>query len=233
MLFVDVGGTKTQLTSAHIDRKFPSNTERLPALLQKIIRAIPKLDQLVVGLRGVWTSPEKNVWKKKLSKLAPKLTILSDIELAHRRAFGETDAGIVLSGGTGSIAFGRNSKGKTARAGGLGVMVGDEGSGFWIGKTWLKKNFEDRGDWQTVRRYVKNPEAVRAIAGLATNVLSRAEKNPRSLERNIAIEAAAHLSRLIWRVRRELKLDNEASIYLVGGLFAHAWFKKEFLKLCY
>ncbi len=181
----------------------------------------------------MWTSAEKEVWKKKLSKLAPKLTILSDIELVHRQAFGETGIGIVISAGTGSIAFGRNSKGKTARAGGLGVMVGDEGSGFWIGKTWLKKNFEDRGDWQTVRRYVKDPEAVRAIAGLASNVLTRAEKNPKSLERKIAVEATAHLSRLIWRVRRELNLGNQAPIYLVGGLFAHPWFKKEFLKRCY
>jgi N-acetylglucosamine kinase-like BadF-type ATPase len=216
-----------------VDRTFPSDTQRLPAQLREILRGVPKVDRLVIGLRGVWTTPEKNIWKKKLSKLAPHLTVLSDIELAHRRAFGETDAGIVISGGTGSIAFGRNADGKTARAGGLGVMLGDEGSGFWIGKNWLKQNFEDRGDWQTVRRYVKNPDAVRVIAGLADGVLTRAEKKPRSLERTIALEAAAHLSRLIWRVRRELDLDNEAPIYVVGGLFEHAWFKKEFLKLCY
>ena len=140
-----MGGTKTQLNSAHIDRKFPSNADNLPSQLRKLLRQMPKVDRLVVGLRGVWTSEEKNVWKKKLAKLAPKLTIISDIELAHRRAFGETDSGIVISGGTGSIAFGRNEKGETARAGGLGVMVGDEGSGFWIGKTWLKQKFEDRG----------------------------------------------------------------------------------------
>ena len=35
--------------------------------------------------------------------------------------------------GTGSIAYGRNSKGETARAGGWGYAISDEGSGHWIG----------------------------------------------------------------------------------------------------
>jgi N-acetylglucosamine kinase-like BadF-type ATPase len=232
-LFVDVGGTKTQLNSDHVNRKFPSAPSQLPARLRKIISATAKIDQLVVGIRGVWTSAEKNVWKRQLAGLAPKLTILSDIELSHRRAFGETEPGIVLSAGTGSVAFGRNARGKTARAGGLGVMLGDEGSGFWIGKMWLKRHFEERGDWQTVRAFVKRDDAVRAIAGLANSILVRASKKPKSVERQIAIDAVRHLSRLIWQVRRELKMNNAAPIHLVGGLFEHRWFKREFLKRCY
>ena len=38
--------------------------------------------------------------------------------------------GIVTIAGTGSIAFGRNAAGKTARAGGWGYVFGDEGSAF-------------------------------------------------------------------------------------------------------
>lgn len=42
--------------------------------------------------------------------------------------------GILAIAGTGSIIFGINEQGRTARAGGWGHRVGDEGSGYWIGK---------------------------------------------------------------------------------------------------
>src|SRR5262249_43297302 len=43
-------------------------------------------------------------------------------------------AGIVIIAGTGSIVYGRNAAGEAARAGGWGHMIGDEGSGYWIGR---------------------------------------------------------------------------------------------------
>ncbi|MED4907934.1 BadF/BadG/BcrA/BcrD ATPase family protein [Brevibacillus centrosporus] len=42
--------------------------------------------------------------------------------------------GILVIAGTGSIAFGVNDAQETSRAGGWGHRVGDEGSGYWIGK---------------------------------------------------------------------------------------------------
>lgn len=42
--------------------------------------------------------------------------------------------GVVLIAGTGSIAYGRDAHGGAARAGGWGHVLGDEGSGFWIGR---------------------------------------------------------------------------------------------------
>jgi N-acetylglucosamine kinase-like BadF-type ATPase len=45
--------------------------------------------------------------------------------------------GVALIAGTGSIAYGRNGDGRAARAGGWGYLLGDEGSGFWIGRTAL------------------------------------------------------------------------------------------------
>ncbi|HYM24354.1 MAG TPA: BadF/BadG/BcrA/BcrD ATPase family protein [Vicinamibacterales bacterium] len=44
------------------------------------------------------------------------------------------DPAIVVIAGTGSIVYGRNSAGDAARAGGWGHMIGDEGSGYWIGR---------------------------------------------------------------------------------------------------
>ncbi|WP_312112192.1 N-acetylglucosamine kinase [Brevibacillus reuszeri] len=57
--------------------------------------------------------------------------------------------GILVIAGTGSIAFGVNEKQQTARAGGWGHRVGDEGSGYWIGKQAIMavlKDADGRGE---------------------------------------------------------------------------------------
>lgn len=46
--------------------------------------------------------------------------------------------GIITIAGTGSIAFGRNAEGRTARAGGWGYVFGDEGGGFDIARQALR-----------------------------------------------------------------------------------------------
>ncbi len=44
------------------------------------------------------------------------------------------EVGIVLIAGTGSIALGQDRQGHTARAGGWGYLIGDEGSGYDLGR---------------------------------------------------------------------------------------------------
>ena len=44
-----------------------------------------------------------------------------------------TVPGINIVAGTGSIAFGKNESGETARCGGWSEWFGDEGSGYWLG----------------------------------------------------------------------------------------------------
>src|SRR6476661_7546893 len=46
--------------------------------------------------------------------------------------------GVVIISGTGSIAYGRNAAREAARAGGWGHVLGDEGSGYWIGRAALR-----------------------------------------------------------------------------------------------
>ncbi len=45
-----------------------------------------------------------------------------------------SEPGVVLIAGTGSIAYGINPSGFAARSGGWGFVLGDEGSGYWIGR---------------------------------------------------------------------------------------------------
>jgi len=56
--------------------------------------------------------------------------------------------GVVVVAGTGSIAYGRDAAGRSARAGGWGYLLGDEGGGFWIGRAALMavvREFDGRG----------------------------------------------------------------------------------------
>lgn len=62
-----------------------------------------------------------------------RVRVTTDLEIALEAAFG-TGEGIILLGGTGSAAFGRDVHGRTARAGGRGPWFSDEGSAFDIGR---------------------------------------------------------------------------------------------------
>src|SRR3972149_1949530 len=46
--------------------------------------------------------------------------------------------GVVVISGPGSISYGRNARGEAARSGGWGYVLGDEGSGYWIGRAALR-----------------------------------------------------------------------------------------------
>ncbi|MGQ9633701.1 MAG: BadF/BadG/BcrA/BcrD ATPase family protein [Bryobacteraceae bacterium] len=62
---------------------------------------------------------------------ARKIYVTTDAEIALAGATGG-EPGIVVIAGTGSIAYGRNRAGETARAGGWGYLFGDEGGAFDI-----------------------------------------------------------------------------------------------------
>jgi N-acetylglucosamine kinase-like BadF-type ATPase len=65
--------------------------------------------------------------------LGGAIEVIGDMEIALESAFG-AGAGVVVIAGTGAIAYGRNLRGESARAGGWGRLVSDEGSGHWIGE---------------------------------------------------------------------------------------------------
>jgi N-acetylglucosamine kinase-like BadF-type ATPase len=57
------------------------------------------------------------------------------------------EPGVVTIAGTGSIAFGRNREGKTARAGGWGYVFGDEGGGFDLVRQALRAALRHEEGW--------------------------------------------------------------------------------------
>lgn len=66
--------------------------------------------------------------------LTAPIDVVGDMQIALEAAF-DSGPGVIVIAGTGSIAYGRDPQGNTARAGGWGFSIGDEGSAHWIGRT--------------------------------------------------------------------------------------------------
>lgn len=94
---------------------------------------VPKV--LCVGVAGAGREPEREaLWQALVGReLAEETVVHPDFSIALDDAFGE-GPGILLISGTGSAAFGRGPSGGIARCGGWGPVMGDEGSGAWIGR---------------------------------------------------------------------------------------------------
>jgi glucosamine kinase len=90
---------------------------------------------LYVGVAGVGREPEREaLWQALVAREAAEdVAVHADAMIALDDAFGE-GAGVLLIAGTGSVAFGRGPDGAFRRCGGWGPVLGDEGSGAWIGR---------------------------------------------------------------------------------------------------
>jgi glucosamine kinase len=153
--FVGVDGGRTRSTVTVTDAQgvelarvtgpaaVPRTAEPLTgsdALVRSITSAMrmaglaPPATSLCCALAGAGAQLVRETISARLTAagLASHAVVVTDAEAALQDAFGD-GPGLILISGTGSVAWGRGSGGQTARAGGWGRMVGDEGSGFAIG----------------------------------------------------------------------------------------------------
>ncbi|MBV8729303.1 MAG: ATPase, partial [Acidobacteriia bacterium] len=80
---------------------------------------------------------------------ADRLVVTTDAAIALAGAT-ESGRGIIVIAGTGSMAFGRNAAGASARAGGWGYLFGDEGSAFDIVRQALRFALRMEEGWGPV-----------------------------------------------------------------------------------
>jgi glucosamine kinase len=152
---VDGGGTRTTLVLADaagaelarvagpagiVDPRHPERSAEVIATLVRDALAQAGLSEppaaLCAGLAGVGNEPERLAVERALAGAAGAVRIVSDGEIALHGAFGG-GAGVLLIAGTGSVAYGLGPDGTRGRCGGWGMMVGDEGSGYAIGRSGL------------------------------------------------------------------------------------------------
>lgn len=194
---------------------------------------------LVCALAGAGREPERTRLELSLGALgvAEAVMITTDFEAALQDAFG-MGSGILVISGTGSSAWGRNEDGRTARAGGWGHIVGDEGSGYSIGLAALRRCMREHDtrepDQGWIRlilahTYVASVEllvrwaaaASKAdIAALAPTVFDAAENGVPS-GKEIVDGAAREIVLHVTALHERLKPWREPpTVALTGGLIA-------------
>jgi len=170
---------------------------------------------LIVASRGVWTRAERSAAARRLARLARAVRVISDTEAAYRGALGAAP-GVLLLAGTGSMALGRDRRGRWARAGGLGPLLGDEGSAFWIGREWLRLTSR-AGGGLAARRDLRAPDPAARIAARAPAVLRRARRGSPPA-RAIVARAQAALADLLVATARRLRLPSPVAVSWSGSL---------------
>jgi N-acetylglucosamine kinase-like BadF-type ATPase len=151
----DVGGSATRVRVA-MDGRVLANAEGPGAALRPervlassatiadvVRQALAAAGQrraaiLVIGAAGAGRSHEREELRVALRSegFAERIVVTTDIAIALEAAFG-SGPGVVLTAGTGSVAVARDPTGEVRRSGGYGWQMGDEGSGYSIGRSAL------------------------------------------------------------------------------------------------
>lgn len=256
VLGVDGGGSRTRCVIASLSGHIlargsggPSNpltagfdgaAEAIQAAVEEASRrcGINSFVASVMGLAG--TERASNV-----ESLTARLTlhdlgnlrIIGDAQVALAGAMG-CRPGVVVISGTGSIAYGENGAGETARAGGWGWRLGDEGSGYDIGSRALISALRDqdgRGPATLLTEKIRGAlsledldelvdltyrgnmgsEEVAALAGLVGEAAREGDNVALRILEGAGVELGVAASAVIGR----LGLTGGFTLGLVGGVF--------------
>jgi N-acetylglucosamine kinase-like BadF-type ATPase len=253
LIGADVGGTKTAVAVSE-DGKIVGRAEGPGAALRpgralasastiiEVVRsalsAAGRLtgDVLLVGAAGSGRPPEREELRIALrnENLASHVGVTTDIEIALAAAF-DDGPGIVVSAGTGSVAVGRDRTGKQHRIGGYGWQMGDEGSGYAIGRASLGAVSRARdgrspntalservllatrsADFDSLVRWAAGASPAE-VAALAPHVLAVASEGD-PLAQGIADYAARELSQLAICLLPKMDLTPPVRVAITGGL---------------
>jgi N-acetylglucosamine kinase-like BadF-type ATPase len=176
-----------------------------------------------------------------------RMLITNDALIALSGATGG-EPGIIVIGGTGSIAFGRNAEGYTARAGGWGYVFGDEGGGFdlarqalraalrmeegWGPATMLRQMLLDitgAADANDLLHRFYTPEFPRPRIARLSRLVDDAAKLGDEVARELLNRAADDLTQLALAIRSQLfSADDAVIVAYVGGVFRSETLLKRF-----
>lgn len=161
------------------------------------------------------------------------------------------EPGIIAIAGTGSIAFGRNREGRTARAGGWGYLFGDEGGGFDLARQALRAILRHEEGWgpptelrrlllqatgstsanQLLHRFYTTEFPRPRMAALA-RLVDQAARAGDPVACRILRTAAGQLAALVGFVHGQLFAPGEAvRVAYVGGVFRSDALREHFARL--
>lgn len=242
-----VEGAGTNIKSMPPEKVRLHIIQLLAKLLQKIEATKNDISTVFFCVAGGDRPVDKERWEQWMSFLFPasscKITITNDA-IAALTSGTFTQQGLVVIAGTGSIVYGVGKNHQISRVGGWGYLLGDEGSGYYIGQEALRyiaRHYDAFGVnenlfTETILEHLalKNPTEIITyvyehpqprviIASIARAVLRLAEQNnDRTMK---IIEQAAH--HLVQFIQTMFKKEPQLQVYpivLCGGLFGNSYF---------
>ncbi len=195
---------------------------------------------ICLGIAGVDRQDDARTVRAIMRRIGYKSRVLvvNDALVALVAGAGDSP-GIVIVAGTGSIVYGRNASFEAARAGGWGHIIGDEGSGYWIGREALAaimRSVDGRGpatrlvddvlahfnidDTSELPRIVYDRKWPRAsVAALGPIVLGASQRGD-AVATRILERAAEELVLAAGSVASKLEMRGDAFPFiLAGGVF--------------
>jgi N-acetylglucosamine kinase-like BadF-type ATPase len=229
---VAAGFGSTPLTAPSLLRGSPPH--RRAAL--KGGAAVTALEAVCVGLAGVDRPPVHRRLFSWLRRAIPARhhLLTSDAAIALRAAIGDSPGVIVVSG-TGSIAYGRDDRGRVLRSGGWGVPFDDAGSGYDLGRKAIVaalRDYDGRGSYTQLTKRVcaalRIPEITQVVlkeltpkdvAALFPLVLEAARRRD-AVAQQLCDEAGRDLAELaVALLRRMGWLRRVIPVVYAGGVF--------------
>ncbi len=255
---VDGGGTKTEVvvadaagnelgrgyagTSNYQKVGFPAASSEITKAAEEALQSaqaqLAEIGVIVLGMSGVDRAEDAVLYSNWAQGhfINAVVTVVNDAELVLPAGTPE-GWGIGVISGTGATIVGRNRMGAMARADGWGHLLGDEGSGYWIGNQGLRALFravDGRGPATTLRpaildawgitshepimtRLYGNDAPPTAVAALAAVVDQCAEAGD-AVAQSIIQGAGAAIAASVEAVVRRLDMKGAVPIGLAGGV---------------
>ncbi len=259
---IDAGGTGTRAAVARADgtllgfsKAGPSGSaggstgqrvlrRALDSVLTPLLPAIGSLPCAVhLGLRGLSIAGRREAALALLAERLPpaEVSVSNDALIALEGALA-SQPGVAVLAGTGSIALARRADGVEVRSGGFGYLVGDEGSGFWLGRKAVAaslRSFEQNGPPTMLGELLCAALGLESVADLVPWVYRARQPAPRlaslaplvaraasdgdSVATALLQQAAGHLAELAVAVTRKAWPESLPDALLVarcGGVWS-------------
>lgn len=260
---IDGGGTKTQVVLADLNGNVLLNTmygstnpnaitkqelddtfrEIFQEMEETVPRSLNKVSSIFTGASGAGSKASASLLSEIIAPFFyedTKIKVVPDsINALYSGTFGKP--GIVQISGTGSITYGINERQEQGRVGGWGYLLGDEGSGYDVGKkgiqavlqffdgcgpdTLLSNMLFDLYKINSGRElidkiyYSDNPRL--EISRISKLVFQAFEKNDAvaiAILRKVADEIAQSIMTLDQKLFKE---EGKVTVTLCGGLFSN------------
>ena len=205
-------------------------------------------DVVCIGMAGFDTDGDRQNIKNFLARLPSespfftcKRLIIVNNGLIALLSGSEKSSGICISVGTGSSCYGITTDGREAIAGGWGYFLGDQGSGYWIGRALVRQVMREY-DGRVAPSLISAKVLEKLNLGSADELVDWSYKNGRlpiidtarlssllndpELEDCVAVskiidQSVTDISEAYMAVSRKLVVANipDATVVLTGGLF--------------